>query len=84
MARTQVCCFRLTRHHFLDRRPSDLIAICADVCGIQAQLSSAAELALWARNQELTHADIQSALWKGKTLVRDLLHAPDPPLAARQ
>jgi hypothetical protein len=70
IGRNQVSCFRLARHHFLNRRPPDLITICADVCGIQAQLSSAAELALWARNHELTHADIQSALRRKKTLVK--------------
>lgn len=41
-----------------------------DVCGIQAQVMSAAQMALWARMHHLTRADIHSALWKDRALVK--------------
>jgi uncharacterized protein YcaQ len=67
---TQVSAFRLTRHHFGDRRATNLAAASKNVCGIQAQVMSAAELALWARVQDLTRAEIQSALYESRTLVK--------------
>lgn len=67
---SQVSAFRLARHHFLDQRPADLVTICGDVCGIQAQLMSAARLAFWARNHSLTQPEVDSALSRGRTLVR--------------
>jgi uncharacterized protein YcaQ len=44
--------------------------VCRDVCGIQAQVMSAAEIALWARMRPLTRAEIHSALWKKRSLVK--------------
>src|SRR5919199_3024209 len=38
--------------------------------GIQAQVMSAAELALWARVDGLTPQDVRSALWQDRTLVK--------------
>lgn len=71
--RVQVPAFRLARHHFLDRKPAALPAICRDVGGLQAQVTAAAELALWARNHGLTRAGIQSALWERRALVKTSL-----------
>jgi hypothetical protein len=38
--------------------------------GVQAQVMSAAELALWARVDGLRPADVQAALWQERTLVK--------------
>ena len=85
---SQVSAFRLTRHHFVDRGPAPLATVTRDVCGIQAQVMSAAHMALWARMHHLTRRDLHSALWKSRTLVKTscmrgtlhLLAAPDLPL----
>jgi len=53
---------RLTRHNFT-------LAV-ARTGGIQAQVMSAAELALGARADGLTPQDVQSALWQERTLVK--------------
>lgn len=66
----RISAFRLKRHHFMDERFADLSTVSRDVCGIQAQVMAAAEMALWARVQNLTRAEIHSALWKSRTLVK--------------
>jgi len=70
VAKAQISAFRLKRHRFVDRNQSDLTKVCEDVCGIQSQVMSAAEIALWTRTHGLTRADIHSALWKSRTLVK--------------
>jgi hypothetical protein len=67
---SQIAAFRLARHHFMDRTPSTVNLVCQDVCGIQAQVMSAAQMALWARIRGLKRADIQSALCEQRTLVK--------------
>ncbi len=67
---SQISAFRLTRHHFLDQHQTALTTVCQDVCGTQAQVMAAARMALWARMHELTGAEIHSALWEKRTLVR--------------
>ena len=67
---SHVAAFRLARHHFLDSEGADLAAVAEDVCGIQAQVMSAADLALWARLHHLTSADVRSALWDARALVK--------------
>jgi hypothetical protein len=69
----QVACFRLRRHHLLDEPPQHAVTICGDVCGVQAQVMSAAYLQLWTRNHALTRAGIESALWQTRTLVKTSL-----------
>jgi uncharacterized protein YcaQ len=64
----QVAAFRLARHHFIG--PAELSAVCESVCGIQAQVMSAAHVALWARMHQLKRDDIQAALWTDRALVR--------------
>ena len=66
----QIAAFRLRRHHLLERRKPDLVAVCADVCGVQAQVMSSAQLALWARVPNVTRAAINSALWEKRALVK--------------
>jgi hypothetical protein len=65
--------FRLRRHHLLDNVAADAVAIARDVCGIQAQVMSAAYLQLWARNHAITRSQIESALWKSRTLLKTSL-----------
>ena len=65
--------FRLRRHHLLDDEPADAVTICRDVCGVQAQVMSAAYLQLWTRNHAITRGEIESALWKTRTLVKTSL-----------
>jgi Winged helix DNA-binding domain len=65
--------FRLRRHHLLEETPADAVTICRDVCGVQAQVMSAAYLQLWARNHALTRAEIEHALWQTRALVKTSL-----------
>jgi uncharacterized protein YcaQ len=69
----QIHAFRLRRHHLLDRSAKDLVTICRDVCGVQAQIMSAAQLQLWARNHAITPAAVNDALWKTRSLVKTSL-----------
>ncbi len=68
---TQVQAWRAQQHH-LDRRakPADLIKVVKDLGGVQAQVLSAAELALWNRVSGLRRRAVEEALWKKKTLVK--------------
>lgn len=69
----QIASFRLRRHHLWDEPPADAVTICRDVCGVQAQVMSAARLQLWTRNHALTRAEIEAALWKTRALVKTSL-----------
>lgn len=68
---SQVSAFQTSRHH-LDCRapPKSLEDVVGDICGVQAQLMSAAQIALWARVQRLAREDVEHALWKERTLVK--------------
>jgi len=50
----------------------DPVAVCRDVCGIQAQLTPAAKLSIAARTRGLTAAAIETALRDSRTLVKAL------------
>lgn len=66
----QVTAFRLSRHHLLARAPAkSLITVVRDVAGVQAQLLSAAQVALWSRIRDLRGADIAEA-FDSRTLVK--------------
>jgi len=68
---SQVSAFRLARHYLADgQQASDLIAVSEGACGIQAQVMSAAEMALWSRLHTVKRSDIHSALWDSRTLVK--------------
>src|SRR5437762_4369300 len=69
----QVAAFRLDRHHLVAGRRAPLEAVCSDVCGIQAQVMSAAELALWTRIRDVSRGQIRDALWERRTLVKTSL-----------
>src|SRR5580698_1800976 len=68
----KIASFRLRRNHLLDAAPEnrDPVTICRDMCGVQAQVMSAAYLQLWTRNHAVTRAQIENALWKTRTLVK--------------
>ena len=69
----EIASFRLRRHHLGDEIPADPVTICRDICGVQAQVMSAAYLQLWARNHTISRAEIETALWKSRTLVKTSL-----------
>jgi hypothetical protein len=69
----QIHAFRLRRHHLLDRSAKDLVTICRDVCGVQGQIMSAAQLQLWARNHAITPNEVSDGLWKTRSLVKTTL-----------
>jgi uncharacterized protein YcaQ len=68
-----IAAFRLRRHHLLDEPPTDVVTICRDMCGVQAQVMSAAYLQLWTRNHAITRAEVENALWKTRTLAKTSL-----------
>jgi winged helix DNA-binding protein len=69
----QVHAFRLQRHHLAMRAPAaDLVKVAGDICGVQAQLMSAAELQLGVRSRA-TVDNVRKALWKDKALVKTWL-----------
>jgi len=78
----QIAAFRLARHHLADdvvgdidhvARVPPLVSVCGDVCGIQAQVVSSAELAIWTRRHSTTRAEIREALWEKRALVKTSL-----------
>ena len=67
----QVTAFRLGRQHLLERaQDRPLAELVGDVGGVQAQVSSAAEIGLWARRDGVTTAEVRSALEPRGSLVR--------------
>lgn len=67
----QVNAWRLSRHCLSPRlQHQDFVKAVTRTGGIQAQVLSAAELALWARAHGLSRQDIQTALWQEHTLVK--------------
>jgi len=67
----QVGAFRLSRHHLARRAPaSALTRVVGDVGGAQAQVLSAAQLAIWARVRASRIKDLDAAIWKERSLVR--------------
>jgi hypothetical protein len=71
LTRAQVNAWRLARHHLTDRAArGKMAAVVSDVCGIQAQVLSAAELAVRARVEGVRQQDVRDALWKDHTLLK--------------
>jgi hypothetical protein len=65
--------FRLNRGLLLAGNDADPVTISRNVCGVQAQIMSAAYLQLWTRNHSITRTQIEDALWKKRTLVKTSL-----------
>jgi Winged helix DNA-binding domain len=71
LSRSQVNSWRMKKHHLTVRAPKrNLANVVSDVCGIQAQVLSAAELAIRARVEGLSEQDVRDALWKHHTIVK--------------
>jgi uncharacterized protein YcaQ len=66
----QVSAFRMARQGLAGRSPAALATLCRDACGIQAQVLGAAYLALSARKHGLSRAEIDSALWQRREMVK--------------
>jgi Winged helix DNA-binding domain len=67
----QVMAWRLQRHHLQRRAPREaMVEVVAQLGGVQAQLMSSAELALWARIEDLEPEAVQRALWEERSLVK--------------
>jgi winged helix DNA-binding protein len=67
----QVRARRLARSHLIQPAARDRVAdVVGDVCGIQAQVMVAAELALAARVDGLTQLDVREELWVRRNLVK--------------
>ena len=68
---SQVHAFRLQRHYLgWPAQPGDLLDVVSGTCGIQAQVMSAAQLALRSRIGALSIRDIECALWQDRTMVK--------------
>ena len=85
----QVRAWRVARSHLDERVPKRrIVDVVSDMCGVQAQVASAADLSLWTRVEGLRSSDVRDALWKRRRLVRTwamrgtlhLLAARDLPL----
>jgi hypothetical protein len=67
----QVNSWRLRAHHLSQRASrKELAGVVSDVCGIQAQVLSAAELAIRARVEGIRRQDVRDALWKSHAIVK--------------
>lgn len=54
----------------MDRKRPDLDTVCGDVCGIQAQVMAAAQIAFWARMHTLSAAVLHAALFERRILIK--------------
>lgn len=87
----QVHAWRLARQRLSSRAtPDAILEVVRSICGLHAQLLPAAELALWARTEQLAAGTMEEALWQARSLaktwvMRGTLHvlaADDLPLFA--
>jgi Winged helix DNA-binding domain len=70
----QVRAWRMARQSLVRKSPRDrMLDVVRDVCGVHAQVTSSAELQVWARVKGATPADVRDALWDHRTLVRTWL-----------
>jgi len=67
---SQVDAFRLARHHFLDKKPLDLVTVSRNICGVQAQIITSAHLALRARLRSVKPEEIENSLYTTRKLVK--------------
>jgi uncharacterized protein YcaQ len=67
----QAAAWRIGRHHLDRRAPAgSMLAVASRLCGLHAQVMSSAELALWARVEDLDRQAVRQALWQDRTLVK--------------
>src|SRR5690242_19127787 len=63
--------WRVHRHHLEERAPAGtLLRVTSRLCGLHAQVMSAAELSAWARVENLDRAAVPRALWEDRTLIK--------------
>jgi hypothetical protein len=63
--------WRMRRQHLVSRAPHrKALDVVGDICGLHAQLTASAELALWARVDGLKRDVVPRWLWKDRKLVR--------------
>ena len=68
---TQVLARRLHRHGLADRPVADDVAgVAAAICGVHAQVMSAAELSIGLRLPGCTRQTVRTALWDDRSLVK--------------
>lgn len=66
--------FRLARHLLTKRAPAgSAVDVARRLCGVHAQVTSSADLILWARISRHAAGDLQRALWEERTLARTWL-----------
>src|SRR5437016_14571522 len=67
----RVAAWRIGRHHLDRRAPAgSMLAVASRLCGLHAQVMSSAELAVWARVEDLDRRAVRRALWEDRTLVK--------------
>jgi uncharacterized protein YcaQ len=67
----QALAWRMERHHLVVRAaPAALLRVVGDICGLHAQLTSSAELSLWARIDGLEREAVHEAVWQHRALVK--------------
>lgn len=67
----QAAAFRLHRQHLAGARSNaSIVDVVRDSAGIQAQVQSAAEMAIWTRRRQTTRNEIRVALWHTHDLVK--------------
>jgi uncharacterized protein YcaQ len=63
--------WRSDRHHLVRRATAgSMLTVASRLCGLHAQLTSSAELSLWARVEDLKLGTVRRALWEDRTLVK--------------
>jgi hypothetical protein len=67
----QVASWRMSRHILAERAaPDDLLGVASRLCGLHAQVASAAELSAWVRMHPGEPGAVSAALWQDRTLVK--------------
>jgi Winged helix DNA-binding domain len=67
----QVAGWRIARSHLVEPAPRRrLEAVASEICGVQAQVMSSAELTLCIRVADLSPEHVREALWEKRTLVK--------------
>lgn len=67
----EVCNRRIARHHLVEPAPDTaLVEVVRAVCGIQAQIIAAAELAIGVRIAGVTQQGVRAELWERRGLIK--------------
>ncbi|MBV9623301.1 MAG: AlkZ family DNA glycosylase [Acidobacteria bacterium] len=67
----QACAWRIRRQYLDQRAGADsMLAVVSRLCGVHAQVMSAAELSLWARVENLERTAVRRALWEERRLIK--------------